>query len=93
MFVLGCICVSIAAIWFGYRLYLAYGSAGGTDFAVPLYDAAMYPPIITTLGLYFVLPRFEIEWSLWVYLGIAVGLAGLAAGAIRIAEELGDKPL
>ncbi len=83
----------LAAGWFFYKVYVAYTSAGGTDFAMPIYDAAMYPPIIATIGLYLTLTAQEIEWSVWLYVGTWVGVTLLAVGLLWLMEQLGDKPL
>ena len=83
----------LAAGWFFYKVYVAYTSAGGTDFAMPIYDAAMYPPIIGTIGLYLTLTAQEIEWTVWIYVGIWVGVTLLAIGLLWLMEQLGDKPL
>ena len=85
--------IVIAAVWFLYKLYLSYSSAGGTDFLISVYDAAMYPPVIAVVGLYFVLPTYEINWSIWIYGGIWIGLTAVAALSLRIVEEIGDRPL
>jgi hypothetical protein len=53
----------------------------------------LYPPILTAVGLYFVLPTFEIGWPWWIFLGIWLGLAGLVFGALKLLVELGDKEL
>ena len=90
---LGYLLISIAVGWIGYRLYLSYTSAGGTDFEVPLYDAAYYPPVLLAVGLYFVLSGLDITWSVWVYVGIWLGVAVLVVAAIKLLELLGDKPL
>jgi hypothetical protein len=42
----GAALIAVAAGWFFYKVYVAYTSAGGTDFAMPIYDAAMYPPMM-----------------------------------------------
>ena len=84
--------IVIAAGWFLYKLYLSYTSAGGTQFELPVYDGAIYPPAIGVIGAYLVL-RASVQWSIWIYVVAWVGLTALAAGAIRIAEEVGDRPL
>ncbi len=85
--------IAVAIIWFVYKMYVSYTSAGGTDFAMPVYDAALYPPIMVAVGLYLLMRSGGEPWSIWVYVVIAVLTAGLTAGLIRLMEELGDKPL
>ena len=85
--------IVVAVGWMLYKVYVSYKSAGGTDFQLPVYDAAIYPPIIGTGGLDMVLRVYEVTWSPWAYVGIWLGTALLVAGAIRLFEELGDKPL
>jgi hypothetical protein len=87
------ILIAVAAVWFLYKLYLSYTSSGGTDLMLPVYDAAMYPPAMAAFGLYWVQGAFGRDWPWWVFLIIWLVLTGLAAGAIRLAEELGDKAL
>jgi hypothetical protein len=83
----------VAIGWFVYKLYLSYSSAGGTDFMVPVYDAAMYPPVLAVVGLYLVLRAREITWSWWIYVAVWLGLTLLFAGALKIVEEMGDRSL
>ncbi len=91
--VIGYILLVIAAGWIGYKMYVSYNSAGGTAFAVPVYDAAIYPPILAAVGLYLVMPSFGIEWSAWAYVGVGLVLIPIVAGGIRLMEEVGDKEL
>ena len=93
MTIVGSILLGVAAIWFLYKLYLSYTSSGGTDLMLPVYDAAMYPPVMAAFGSYWVLGALGFDWPWWAFLLIWLVLAGLAAGAIRLAEELGDKAL
>jgi hypothetical protein len=93
MIFIGYAMIGAAAIWFLYKLYVSYTSAGGTDFALPVFDAALYPPILVAVGLYLVLPAYEVNWSVWIYIAIWVGSTVLAVAAIKLAEFLGDKPL
>ncbi len=92
MTIVGWILIVVATLWVVYKIYLAYQSSGGR-MVVTVYDAAVYPPLMGAAGLYFVLPTFGFELSIWIYVGIAVGLATLAGGCIKIAEEVGDQPL
>jgi hypothetical protein len=92
MVALGSVCIAVAAIWILFRWYLAYNSAGGTV-VVTVYDAAIYPPPLLALGLYFLLPTFGINWAIWVFVVICLATGGLVAAGIRIAEEVGDRPL
>lgn len=85
--------IAVAVGWFFYKAYVSYTSAGGTDFALPVYDAAMYPPIMGSVGLYLVMRSYEALWPMWVYVAICVGTGLLAAGIIRLMEELGDPQL
>jgi hypothetical protein len=91
--VLGYALLGIALIWYLYRLYISFTSAGGTDFMLPVNDAVLYPPIMATLGLFLVLRNREIAWSFWYYAGIWLALAVTFWGTIRLAEELGDREL
>jgi hypothetical protein len=93
MVVLGWVLIAVASGWFAYKMYISYTSAGGTDFAMPVYDAAIYPPILAGVGLYFVLPPLGIQWPFWAFVVIALGLAVLFGVSIRIMEEVGDKEL
>lgn len=85
--------IVFAAGYFGYKVYLSFTSAGGTDFMVPIYDGAIYPPALAVFGLYWVLGSFGIDWAWWVYLLLWVGASLAAAGIIRLSEEVGDRPL
>jgi hypothetical protein len=85
--------IAIAVGWIAYRMHLSYTSAGGTDFVMTVYDAAFYPPVMVAGGLYFILPSFEVNWSIWTFVGIWIGLAVLVGVAIKLLEVLGDKPL
>jgi len=91
--VIGCLLIVVALGWFLYKLYVSYNSAGGTDFAVPVYDAAIYPPVLGVVGLYLVLRAYEVTWSIWIYVVLWLGVTLLAAGAMRASEELGDRSL
>lgn len=88
----GSVAIAVAVIWLLVKLRVAYSSAGGTVMVV-VYDAVMYPPIIGVVGLYLVLSTYKIEIALWMYLVIWAVTTGVAAGAIRLMEEIGDKPL
>lgn len=90
---LGYLLIGIAVGWIAYKLYVSYTSAGGTDFALPVYDAAYYPPVLLAVGLYFVLSAFQIDWSVWLYVGVWLGSAVLVGVGIKLLELLGDKPL
>jgi len=92
MTIIGWILIVVAALWLIYKVYLAYQSSGGR-MVVTVYDAAVYPPLMVAAGLFWVLPTFGVNLSIWIYIGIAAGLVILAAGCIKIAEEIGDRPL
>ena len=92
MEVIGFFCIALAAIWILYKLYLAYNSAGGTVM-VTVYDAAMFPPILAVFGLYLTFPTFEINCPMWIYPAICVGIGVLVVIGIKVAEEIGDRPL
>jgi hypothetical protein len=89
----GAALIAVATGWFFYKVYVAYTSAGGTDFAMPIYDAAMYPPMMLALGLYLTLTALEMTYSIWIYVGIWVVATLLAVGLLWLTEQLGDKPL
>ena len=91
MTVVGYVLIAVAAIWLLYKLYVSYTSGGGTDLMVPVYDAAMYPPMLCAFGLYWVLPTYGINWSIWIYVGLWLGLTVTAVAAIRGIAELGDR--
>ena len=93
VFVLGCVLIAVAVLWFLRKLYISFTSAGGTDFEMPIYDAALYPPVIGVVGLFLVLRTYEIQWSWLAYVGIGVALILVAIGILKLAEELGDRPL
>ncbi len=88
----GYVAIAVAVIWLLVKLYVAYGSAGGTVMVV-VYDAAVYPPIIGVVGAYLVLSTNKIDLAVWIYLVIWAITTGVAVGAIRLMEEIGDKPL
>ena len=92
MVVIGWICIVVSVIWILYKINVAYNSYGGTVM-VAVYDAAIFAPPIGALGLYLVLPTFEIQWPLWIYIAVALGTAVAVAIVIRIAEEIGDREL
>jgi hypothetical protein len=85
--------IGIAVVWFCFKLYVSYSSAGGTDFELPIYDGAIYPPILGTVGLHLVLRAYSASWPLWGYLALWLGSTALAALALRGMIELGDRPL
>jgi ABC-type spermidine/putrescine transport system permease subunit II len=91
--VIGYVLFVIAAGWIAYKMNVSYNSAGGTAFAVPVYDAAIYPPILTAVGLYLVLPSFGVEWPVWAYIAIGVALVPVIVGGIKLMEEVGDREL
>lgn len=93
MTVLGFVLIGIAVVWLCYKLYVAYHSGGGTSMMVPVYDAAVYPPMMSAFGAYWVVRWLALEWPIWAFIVIWVVTTALAAGAIRLAEELGDRPL
>jgi hypothetical protein len=93
VFLIGIACLVVAAVWLPYKIYLSYTSFGGTAHMMPVYDAAVYPPVMTVFGLYWILGTYEIYWSWWVYVLLWLGVAVAAGAAIRVAEILGDRPL
>jgi hypothetical protein len=40
-----------------------------------------------------VLRHYEIHWPIWIYIAIWLGATGLAAGSLKVLEELGDRSL
>jgi hypothetical protein len=93
MMVIGCALLVVAAVWLLYKIYLAFNSAGGTDLMLVVYDAAVYPPLLIAGGLYLVTRACQVQWPIWAYALIWLGTTLLAAGAIRLSEELGDRRL
>ena len=91
--VIGYVLLVVAVGWIGFKMYVSYNSAGGTAFAVPVYDAAIYPPILAAVGLYLVLPSFGVEWPWWAFVVAGLALVPLVVGGIRLMEEVGDKEL
>jgi|GEM_PF-1475243 len=91
--VIGYALIVIAIGWIAYKMKVSYNSAGGTAFAEPVYDAAIYPPILTGVGSYLVAPSLGLDWPVWSYIAIALVLVPLVVGAIKLMEELGDKEL
>ena len=91
--VIGYVLIVIAIGWIAYKMNVSYNSAGGTAFAVPVYDAAIYPPILIAVGLYLASPSLGIEWPVWIYVAIGLVLIPVVVGAIKLMEEVGDKEL
>ena len=92
MIVIGWILVAISLGWILYKINVAYNSYGGTVM-VAVYDAALFAPPIGAVGLYIVLPTFDIEWPIWAFIVLSIGVAIAVAILIRIAEQLGDREL
>ena len=90
MTVVGYICMIVAVVWIVYKVYLSYTSFGGTVM-VAVYDAAIYPPLLGVFGLYRVLPTYEIDLAIWVYVALWFGVTIFVVIAIRVAEEIGDR--
>ena len=90
MTLFGYLCSFVAVAWIIYKVYVAYTSFGGTTMAT-VYDAAMYAPILGVFGLYWVLKSFAIDFTIWIYLALWVGVATFVALAIRLAENMGDR--
>jgi hypothetical protein len=91
MVLVGYALLVIAALWLIYKVVLAFNSAGGTDLMLVVYDAAVYPPLLVAVGLFLVFRSRE--WPFWIYALVWLGSTGLAAGAIRLSEEIGDRRL
>lgn len=92
MTIVGYACIVVAVIWILYKIQLAYKSQGGR-MVVTVYDAAFYPPPLAAIGLYLARESIGIDWAIWVFILLALGAAVLVAGAIKLAEEMGDRPL
>lgn len=88
----GYVAIAVAVLWILYKLYVAYGSSGGTV-EVVVYDAAVYPPVIGAVGLYLVLSNHQIQLAFWIYMAIWAVVTAVVVGAIRLMEEIGDRPL
>ena len=91
--VIGYALIVIAIGWIAYKMNVSYNSAGGTAFAVPVYDAAIYPPILIAVGLYLASSSLGIEWPVWIYVAIGLVLIPVVVGSIKLMEEVGDKEL
>ena len=68
MLIFGGILIGVAALWILYKVYVSYSSGGGTAFEVPVYDAAIYPPVMSTGGLFLVQQNLDATWPVWAYL-------------------------
>jgi hypothetical protein len=84
--------VAVSVLWILYKLYVAYGSCGGTV-EVVVYDAAVYPPILGAVGLYLVLSNHQVQLAFWIYMAIWAVVTAVVVGAIRLMMEIGDRPL
>ena len=91
--VLGYAMVAVAAIWVLYKMFVSYNSAGGTDYPLAVFDAAIYPPLLATAGLFIVHWSAEDLWAYWIYGAVLIALVVVIAVLIKICEALGDKPL
>lgn len=85
--------IVLAAGWLLYKTYLSFNSAGGTDLTLVVYDAAIYPPILASVGAFLLAQSQSWDWPLWSYLILWLVLTGLFAGIIRLSEEIGDRRL
>ena len=92
MTIVGYACIAIAVLWILFKVRLAFQSEGGR-MVVTVYDAALYPPLLTAFGLYWVLLSLEIKWSIWLYIALVPVLIAVCAGIIKLAEEFGDRQL
>ena len=90
MTVIAYVCIIVAVVWIIYKVYVSYTSFGGTV-EVTVYDAAIYPPLVGVFGLYWVLHSIGINWAIWIYGTIWLGVTVFAAISIRLAEEIGDR--
>ena len=93
MLALGIGLIAIAIAWLLYKTILAFNSAGGTDMMLVVYDAAVYPPILATVGVYLLAQSRQLGWPLWSFLILWPVLIAVAAGTIRLSEEIGDRRL
>lgn len=92
MIIVGYACLVVAVVWILFKIRLAYQSQGGR-MVVTVYDAAFYPPLLIVFGLYWVLPSLQIDWSIWIYVGLVPVSIAVVAGMIKLAEEFGDREL
>jgi hypothetical protein len=88
----GYACIVVAVLWILFKVRWAYQSQGGR-MVVTVYDAACYPPLLIVFGLYWILPSLQIDWSIWIYIGLVPVLIAVVAGLIKLAEEFGDREL
>lgn len=86
----GYVCLIVAVVWIVFKVRLSYMSFGGTVM-VTVYDAVFFPPAIGAFGLYWVLRSLGINFPIWAFVALGVGVAVLVGIAIRVAEELGDR--
>jgi len=93
MLAIGIGLIVLAAAWLLYKTCLAFNSGGGTDMMLVVYDAAVYPPLLATIGAYLLVQTRQLNWPLWSYLLLWLGLTAAAAGLIRVSEEIGDRRL
>lgn len=84
---------AVGLIWIFYKLSVSYSSAGGTAYQVPVYDAAVYPPILLAVGTFLIARGMHLGWPIWVPILVWVVGTAAVAGSIKLLEELGDRPL
>lgn len=89
---LGYVLLVIAAGYIALRMRDSYYSAGGTVDVITR-DAVLFAPILIAVGLYLVLPGWNVEWPWWGYVLLAFVLLPTIWGLNYLMQELGDKEL
>ena len=92
MFIAAIVLFVVSALWILLKVKVAYNSYGGRDME-PIYDAATYPPILITIGVFLAVYSYESSLPFWAYLLIWLGTIGVVVGILKLFQILGDKPL
>jgi len=87
MQVTGYIFVAVAAIYFLFKLYVAYDTRGGEEGMVPVLDGAIFPPLCATAGLYFA----SSDWPGWLFGAIWLSTTLVAVSTIFGVSKLRDR--
>lgn len=90
--VIGYALLVVAVVWIAYRMRVSYMSAGGTVEVINR-DAALFAPILVGVGLYLVLPNWDVHWPWWGFVLLGFVLLPVILGLNYLMQELGDKEL